>query len=73
MRAFAAKMGRHGEVLGAAHEGVGATFEGLVEDAGAAGDDGNSGEGLDEAGVEGGDAAAEGAQVEAGSGGDDDH
>ena len=67
------KTSGHWAVLGAAHEGVGTAFEGLVEDAGAAGDDGDSCEGLEEAGVEGGDAAAEGAEVEAGSGGDDDH
>ena len=65
--------GGHGAVGGAAHEAVGAALEGLIERAGAAGDDGDSGEGLDEAGVEGADSAAEGAEVEAGSGGDDDH
>ena len=62
-----------GRLCGAAHEGIGAAFEGLVEGAGAAGDHRDAGEGLNEAGVEGGDAAAEGAEVEAGGGGDDDH
>ena len=48
-------------------------LERLVERGRAAGDDGDAGEGLDEAGVEGADAAAQAAEIEAGSGGDDDH
>src|SRR5206468_10614905 len=52
-------VGRHGAIGGAVHEQVRAALEGLIEGAGAAGDDSDSGEGLEEAGVEGADAAAE--------------
>ena len=64
---------RHGAVGGAGHEAVGAALERLVEGAGAAGDDGDAEDGLNEAEVEGADSAAEGAEEVAGGGGDDDH
>ena len=63
----------HRAVHCAAHQGVGLAFEGLIERAGAAGDDGDSKEGLQHAGLEGADAALEAAEVVACSGGDDDH
>ena len=65
--------GGHGTVGGAVHQGVGFALQRLVERAGAAGDDGDSEQGLDEAGVEGADAAAQAAEVVACSRGDDDH
>ena len=65
--------GGHGAVGGAAHERVGLALEGLVQGAAAAGDDGDAEEGLQQAGVEGADAALQAAEIEAGSGGDDDH
>ena len=63
----------HGARGGAAHECVGFALEGLIERAAAAGDDGDSCESMEEASVEGADAAAEAAEVEACSGSDDDH
>ncbi len=65
--------GGHGAVHGSVHQGVGLAFEGLIERAGAAGDDGDSEERLQHAGVEGADAALQAAEVVACSGGDDDH
>ncbi len=65
--------GGHGAVGGAMHESVGLALEGLIEGAGAAGDDGDGDEGFDAVELEGADTAAEAAEIEAGSGGDDDH
>ncbi len=52
---------------------VGLALEGLVESAGAVGDDRYSDEGLQKAGVERADSALEAAEIEAGAGRDDDH
>ena len=65
--------GGHGAVDGAVHQAVGVAFEGLIERAGAAGDDGDPEQRLQHADVEGRDAAPQAAEVVAGSGGDDDH
>src|SRR6202023_1133131 len=65
--------GGHRAVGGAAHESVGLALEGLIQGAAAAGDDGDSEESLQEAGVEGAGAALPAAEIEARSGGDDDH
>ena len=65
--------GSHGAVRGAAHVGVGAAFESLIQRAGAAGHNGDSGESLEKSRVERTDSAAERAEIKTGSGGDDDH
>lgn len=65
--------GGHGAVGGAVHEGVRATLEDLVEGASATGDDGDSGEGLEESDVKWTDAAAEATEIEACSRSDKDH
>ena len=57
----------------AGHVRVGAAFECLVEDGGAAGDGGDAGEGIEGVEMEGAEAGAEVAKVKAGGGGDDDH
>lgn len=65
--------GSHGPFCGSAHEVVGAALEGLIKGCRAAGDDGDSGEGLDESSVEGADSAVQATEVKARSGCDDDH
>ncbi len=65
--------GGHGAILGAAHEAIGFALEGLVERAGAAGDDRDACERLEHPEIEGADAGAQAAQVKARRGGDDDH
>ena len=64
---------RHGAIGGAGHAAIGGALEGLVEDAGAGGDQADAEEGFDESEMEGRDARGEGAEIEARCGVDDDH